>query len=73
MDFENKVFNAWEHAIRGVPTEYHKRLADRVVSCLGNWLDESKAEDVISDIKYHRQQIDEIMVEDSQRPRYHKP
>lgn len=76
MDYENKIYDVWCDAMRGLPTEYHKRLADRVVACLGNWLDGLKecniysVEDAISDIKYHRRQIDAIIEEDRNRDRY---
>jgi hypothetical protein len=73
MEYENPVYDEWYAVIRGVPTEYHKRLADRVISCLGNWLDESKIEDVICDMRYHKRQIDEIYEEDLTRDRYDRP
>ncbi|MBU2395785.1 MAG: hypothetical protein KKH70_20815, partial [Gammaproteobacteria bacterium] len=63
--YENRVYEEWMKCIHGIPTDYHKRLADRVVACLGNWLDESKVEDVICDMEYHRRQIEALMREDA--------
>jgi len=72
MEYENKVFEEWENLIRGIPVDYHKRLADRVVACLGDRLDESKVEDALCDMRYHRRQIDDIYKSDLTRDRYDK-
>jgi len=64
------VFDQWSKLVSGLPVEYHKRLADRVVACLGNWIPEEHLEDALNDMRYHRRQIESLLVEDTQRPRH---
>ena len=67
---DNLVYDKWESLIRGLPIEYHKRLADRVVACIGNWVPPEHLEDVLCDMKYHKEQILNIQHMDEQCSRY---
>ena len=73
MEYQNVIYEEWAALIRGVPTEYHKRFADRVVACIGNWVPEDHLGDVLSDMRYHRRQIHEIYEAEFNRDRYDKP
>jgi len=67
----NKVIaDQWTKMISGLPVEYHKRLADRVVACLGNWMPVEHVEDVLCDMQYHSEQITALIKEDTVRDRY---
>jgi len=66
---EVKLYYVWESAIAGVPTEYHKRLADRVVGALADLVPEDRVDEAVERIRYHRAQIDSIIEEDRGRSR----
>ena len=68
MEYENPVYEAWCSAVRGMPLDYHRRFADRVIARLGDWVPQA-----LVDIKDHHRQIASIYEEDLKRDRYDSP
>ena len=60
MSSKHLIMDAVDKAYTGLPVEYHKRLGERLVACIANWLDDVTVEDVICDIKYHAEQVKAI-------------
>jgi len=60
MSSKELIMDAVDKAYHGLPVEYHKRLGERLVACVANWVDEDKTHDVICDIQYHKKQVTEI-------------
>jgi len=60
MSTKELIMDAVDKAYTGLPIEYHKRLGERLVSCVANWIDDCVVEDVLCDIKYHGEQVKAI-------------
>ena len=60
MSSKELIMDAVDKAYHGLPVEYHKRLGERLVACVSNWIDDATIEDVICDIKYHGDQVKSI-------------
>ena len=60
MSSKHLIMNAVSVAYHGLPIEYHKRLGERLIACIVNWVDDVTVEDVLCDIKYHADQVKAI-------------
>ena len=60
MSSKERAMAAVAVAYHGLPIEYHLRLAERLIACVFNWVDDCTIEDVLCDIKYHGDQVKAI-------------
>ena len=60
MSSKELIMDAVSKAYIGLPVEYHKRLGERLVSCVANWCEDVVLEDLLCDIKYHGEQVKAI-------------
>ena len=67
MSSKELITDAVDKAYHGLPVEYHRRLGERLASCIANWCEDVVIEDLLCDIRYHGEQVKQIYHDDGER------
>lgn len=73
LAYISKIDQAVDMAFQGVLIDYHKTLGERLAHMVGIWIRRDCLEDVLSDIRYARGTINDLIREDEERDRFGEP
>jgi len=68
MSSKERIMDYVDKAYTGLPVEYHKRLAERLIACITDTVNDMDIEEALSNIKYHSEKMKEIYYSDSPPP-----